>query len=282
MANTKHEDAIMKMGFDYFRNTILKSLGIDYEFVNLGPTELIELTIHSLYMDFTFLTKEGFYIHIEFQTTDKGENDLRRFLAYDAVYSHKTGKNVITYVIYSGGIKSVKTELNMGLFTYRIQPIYLKDRNADEVFEKIRQKQEDGTELTEEDYASLSLTPLMSGNMKIKEKIKEAVILSKKKRGLTAEKTMAMLYTLADKFLDSKDLDEIKEVISMTRLGQMLLDEGMEKGMEKGMKKGMKKGMEQGLLLSKKLLEENRTEDLDKAMKDENYMKKLLEELNIK
>ena len=87
-----------------------------------------------------------------------------------------------------------------------------------------------------------------------------------------------MLYTLADKFLDSKDLDEIKEVISMTRLGQMLLDEGMEKGM----KKGMKKGMEQGLLLSKKLLEENRTEDLDKAMKDENYMKKLLEELNIK
>lgn len=72
--------------------------------------------------------------------------------------------------------------------------------------------------------------------------------------------------------------DEIKEVISMTRLGQMLLDEGMEKGM----KKGMKKGMEQGLLLSKKLLEENRTEDLDKAMKDENYMKKLLEELNIK
>lgn len=278
MANTKHEDAIMKMGFDYFRDTILKSLGIDYEFVNLGPTELIELTIHSLYMDFTFLTKEGFYIHIEFQTTDKGENDLRRFLAYDAVYSHKTGKNVITYVIYSGGIKSVKAELNMGLFTYRIQPIYLKDRNADEVFEKIRQKQEDGTELTEEDYASLSLTPLMSGNMKIKEKIKEAVILSKKKRGLTAEKTMAMLYTLADKFLDSKDLDEIKEVISMTRLGQMLLDEGMEKGM----KKGMKKGMEQGLLLSKKLLEENRTEDLDKAMKDENYMKKLLEELNIK
>ena len=77
-------------------------------------------------------------------------------------------------MIYSGGIKSVKTELNMGLFTYRIQPIYLKDRNADEVFEKIRQKQEDGTELTEEDYASLSLTPLMSGNMKIKEKIKEA------------------------------------------------------------------------------------------------------------
>lgn len=59
----------------------------------------------------------------------------------------------------------------------------------------------------------------------------------------------------------------------MTRLGQMLLDEEWKRN---------EKGMEQGLLLSKKLLEENRTEDLDKAMKDENYMKKLLEELNIK
>ena len=37
-----------------------------------------------------------------------------------------------------------------------------------------------------------------------------------------------MLYTLADKFLDKAELDEIKEVIRMTRLGQMLMDEGME------------------------------------------------------
>ena len=37
-----------------------------------------------------------------------------------------------------------------------------------------------------------------------------------------------MLYTLADKFLDKAELDEIKEVMRMTRLGQMLMDEGME------------------------------------------------------
>ena len=73
MANAKHEDAVMKMGFDYFRNTILKTLGIDYQYEEIGPTELVELTIQSLYMDFTFLTTGGFYIHTEFQTTDKKE-----------------------------------------------------------------------------------------------------------------------------------------------------------------------------------------------------------------
>ena len=45
MANAKHEDAVMKMGFDYFRNTILKTLGIDYQYEEIGPTELVELTI---------------------------------------------------------------------------------------------------------------------------------------------------------------------------------------------------------------------------------------------
>lgn len=169
MANAKHEDAVMKMGFDYFRNTILKTLGIDYQYEEIGPTELVELTIQSLYMDFTFLTTGGFYIHTEFQTTDKKEADLRRFHAYDAVYSNKTGKKVITYVIYSGGITNVKSELDCGLYTYRVQPIYLKDKNADEVFRKLKQKQDNGDVFTEDDYAALSLTPLMSGKMSCKD-----------------------------------------------------------------------------------------------------------------
>ena len=49
-----------------------------------------------------------------------------------------------------------------------------------------------------------------------------------------------MLYTLADKFLDKAELDEIKEVIKMTRLGQMLMDEGMELKETDSIKKLMK------------------------------------------
>ncbi len=243
MANTKHEDAVMKMGFDYFRDTILKTLGIDYQYEDVGPTELVDLAIHSLYMDFTFLTTGGFYIHTEFQTTDKKEADLRRFHAYDAVYSNKTGKQVITYVIYSGGITNVKSELDCGLYTYRVQPIYLKDKNADEVFQKLKQKQDNGDAFTEGDYATLSLTPLMSGTMSRKDMFKEAISLAKPNIELSAEKATAMLYTLADKFLDKAELDEIKEVMRMTRLGQMLMDEGIEKGVELTQTEDIKKLM---------------------------------------
>ena len=72
---------------------------------------------------------------------------------------------------------------------------------------------------------------------------KEAICLAKPNIELNAEKTTAMLYTLADKFLDRTELDEIKEVIRMTRLGQMLMDEGMEQGIELNQTDSIKKLM---------------------------------------
>lgn len=234
MKNNKQEDAIMKMGFEFFRDTILKTLGIPYEFVSTGFTELVDLNIQTLYMDFTFLTTEDFYIHLEFQTIDKGISDLQRFHAYDAVYSHKTGKKVITYVIYSDGIKKTRAELDCGLYTYRVNPIYLQDKNADFVFRRLKEKQKNGEFLSEADFSNLCLTPLMSGNMSKKETIKEAMLLARQSSSAAAEKTTAMLYALADKFLDNEELEEIKEVVRMTRLGQMLLDEGMQYGKDAG------------------------------------------------
>ena len=117
-----------------------------------------------------------------------------------------------------------------------MQPIYLKDKNADEVFRKLKQKQDNGEAFTEDDYAALSLTPLMSGKMSRKDMFKEAIRLAKPNIELSAEKT-------ADKFLDRAELDEIKEVIRMTRLGQMLMDEGMEKGIELNQTDSIKKLM---------------------------------------
>ncbi|MFR8314224.1 MAG: hypothetical protein ACLVBP_18835 [Ruminococcus sp.] len=105
MQNSKHEDAFMKMGVEYFREHILKLLGINYSYEEIGPTELVALTINELYMDFTFkTTEEDLYIHIEFQTTNKSEKkDLKRFHSYEALFSHNMDAKVITYVIYTGG-----------------------------------------------------------------------------------------------------------------------------------------------------------------------------------
>ena len=89
-------------------------------------------------------------------------------------------------------------------------------------------------------YLSSMANMGLGNNVNALNDIKEAIRLAKPNIELSAEKTTAMLYTLADKFLDKAELDEIKEVIRMTRLGQMLMDEGMELKETDSIKKLMK------------------------------------------
>lgn len=109
--------------------------------------------------------------------------------------------------------------------------------------------------------------------LSFRQKIKEAILFAKQGDTDAAEKTIAILYTLADKFLKGIDLQEIREVVLMTRLGQMIYDDGLEKGMEKG--------MDRMAVLTTRLLNENRLDDLKKAAVDKKYCEQLLKEYGI-
>lgn len=98
-------------------------------------------------------------------------------------------------------------------------------------------------------------------------------MLAKTSNSATAQKSMAILYTLADKFLDNCDLEEIKEVTAMTRLGQMLYDDGFKSGSESGSERMTK--------LTRILLEENRLEDLKKVTEDKEFREELMKKYNI-
>ena len=176
-------------------------------------------------------------------------------------------------MIYSGGITDAQTELDCGFHTYRVKSIYLTDYDADRVFQGLKEKLDRKEKLNDEDFAGLALAPLMSGKRSRKEKIKEAILYAKQGGTETAEKTIAILYTLADKFLKGMELQEIKEVVAMTRLGQMIYDDGVEKGMEQG--------MDRMAVLTARLLKEKRLDDLQRATEDKAYCEQLLKEYGI-
>ncbi|HAX72518.1 MAG TPA: hypothetical protein DCY20_03210, partial [Firmicutes bacterium] len=70
----KHEDKAMKLIAQNLGAAVVEFLNINKKIKEVGPTEL---TIASMEMDFTYLMEDGTYLHIEFQTTDKGVHDLR-------------------------------------------------------------------------------------------------------------------------------------------------------------------------------------------------------------
>lgn len=67
----------------------------------------------------------------------------------------------------------------------------------------------------------------------------------------------------------------------MTRIGQMIFDDGVVRGLEEGRKEGQAEGQKRMSLLTAKLLKENRLDDLKKITEDEEFMEQLMKEFGI-
>ena len=53
-------------------------------------------------------------------------------------------------------------------------------------------------------------------------------------------KMQAVLYALAVKFLNDTELNSVKEAINMTKLGQMLVEDGIERGIRQEREEGIR------------------------------------------
>ncbi|MCC8150400.1 MAG: hypothetical protein LIO96_02800 [Lachnospiraceae bacterium] len=238
----------MKVMMQFFADELLPYLGIPGKVVHSAPTETVQLELHKSYEDFNLVMEDGSWKHFEFQSTNGGKEDLRRFRAYEANLSYQHGVPVTTYVLFSGGIRNPMTLFTEGANTYRVCPIIMQDKSADCVIRELREKMEAGETLAKEDLVPLTLVPLMDGAMAQKDRILESFAIIREARKDFADqgcidKLEAVIYTMAEKFLENLDMEDVRKGVAMTRLGQMLIEEGLEKGLEKGREEGREESL---------------------------------------
>ena len=246
----QHEDAALKTSMQFFAEELLPLFGITQKAVGIAPTELVHLDLKKLYQDFNVVMEDRSWSHFEFQSKDGGIKDLKRFRTYEALTSYQYDVVVVTYVLYSGQVKNPVTEFTEGCNTYRVIPIIMQGYDADTILGELEQKVESGEPVTKNDLVPLNLCLLMGGEMPQKERVLKAYSITQNVQSEDKEvvqKIESVLYAMADKFLEPAELQEIVEAISMTRLGQMLVDKGMQEGMKEGIKEGIKEGMKEGM-----------------------------------
>ncbi len=178
----------------------------------------------------------------------------------------------------------IHLELKEGVNTYRIIPIIMRDKNADEVIVELQEKVDRGKPVTRKDMIPLVLCLLMDGKTSQKERVSSAFRITRDAAGISVEDIMkieAVVYVMADKFLDSEEMEEIKEGIRMTRLGQMLVDMGRDEGRTEGRNEGRTEGIEKVNRLSSLLIQEKRYDDLERSTRDREYQQLLFEEFSI-
>ncbi|NFO05574.1 hypothetical protein FDB23_16165 [Clostridium botulinum] len=241
MRSTNYEDMIMKRAMDIFAEDGLKFFGIDKKVKDTGSTEIVVLEIKNMFMDYTFLMEDDTYIHFEFQTTNKGVTDLRRFRTYESLLNMQTGKDVVTYVVYSGDIKNPLSGYESGINSYRVNAISMANKDGDKIFNDIIDKMKSGEELSKQDIIALTFTPIMGGKLSKGDKIVNAIRVVKDIDKDYRYDVESILYAFANKFLSGKDLEKVREEIKMTELGKSLIEEGMEKGKSEGIIEGENK-----------------------------------------
>lgn len=273
---SQHEDAVLKTMMQFFADELLPYLGVRGKVISIAPTESVHLEVKKMFQDFNLVMEDKTWKHFEFQSTNEGVKGLKRFRVYESVASYQHNVSVTTYVLYSGKIKRPVTEFSEGINTYRVIPIIMRNKNADKLIKRLLRKKTFGEPITREELVQLVLCPLMGGKMSQKERIKAAYEITREAIGVNPEeirKIEAVIYAMADKFLESMDLEEIKEEMCMTRLGQMLVNEGREQGREQGESRVNS--------LNLKLLQDKRYDDLERAANDKEYQRKLFAEFNL-
>ena len=156
----------------------------------------------------------------------------------------------------------------------------MRDRNADRLIADIQHKIEEGELLTRKDLVPLALCLLMGGTMSLKDRVRAAFDITGKAEGINTEdiaKIEAMVFIMADKFLDRIEMEEIREGLRMTRLGEMLV----ELGKEEGLTAGRGEGIDRVNCLNNRLIREKRYADLERATKDKAFQRQLFEEYSI-
>lgn len=240
------EDKVMKTAAQYFGKDLLPYLGVKGKVLRAAPTEHIHLEARRLEEDFNFVMEDGSYKHLEFESDQINDEDLRRFREYEAYLGMVCNAQVSTVVICTANVKKRKTELINGDNVYKVQVICLKDRDGDKIIRLLEKRKAKGKSLGEKRLIPLLLTPLMSGDSSVEERISRGLdLLRCEEAGIdkkTRRKMETILYALAVKLLNGNALEYVKERFGMTLLGEMLYSDGEKEGIQKGMHEGIQKG----------------------------------------
>ena len=246
------KDIIQKHASNIFRNVTLEFYGIESaKIVELINVELPVVKVTDSSMDFVFLLEDDTYLHLEFETGNKS-NSWLRIASYDLRLYERDGRKVVTVIIYSADVKNVPASLNMGSLVYAPTVVMMADFDGNAIHAGLEAKLNAGQALTDIDMLNLVFLPLMRSTVPKKELAKKSIELAQtipdnRKREACIASTIAFM----EKYLDEDDIHSIMEVLKMSKVIAIAIEEGRIEGRVEGETKGRIEGEIKGKIEGK-------------------------------
>ncbi|MCI9635071.1 MAG: hypothetical protein HFG77_01540 [Hungatella sp.] len=228
------------------KSLTLFGLGTDLKVVDVRPTNIPIVQAGELRMDNLFELEDGNVAILDYESEYKKANFTKygRYIMEVIDRYLKEGKepDIHMMVLYTADIESSKTVLTRTSCSIQVEASYLSGVSSEEWMEQVR-KSIDENSITDEVLTRLVILPLTyKGEEKKQEAIKVCVNLARRIPDKTQESfALAGILSFTDKVITNETRQYIKEVIGMTQVGKMLMDEGRQEGRREGRQEAVRK-----------------------------------------
>jgi len=224
---SKHsKDIIQKYASGLFKDTTLEFFGLKTAKIKeLINVELPVVEVGENSIDFVFLLEDETYLHFEFQTT-YNKSDLIRFAGYDLRLFVRDGHQINTVVIYTADVKEVPDGFSIGSLSYNPAKVMMYDYNGNAIYKELEAKIQQEQDLTDADILNLIFLPLMRNTISKEELAVKSIELARRVQDVTKQNAcIAAAFAFANRYLDKNGVNKLLEVLRMTDLVTMLLED---------------------------------------------------------
>ena len=244
----QNKDIVSKLFGDQMKGKSLSlfGLGTDLKVVDARPTNIPLVQARELRMDNLFELEDGSVAILDYESEYR-EANFTKYGHYimDVINRYlKEGKepDIHMMVLYTADIEKSKTTLTRTACSIQVEASYLLGVPSEEWLKQIRRSVEENV-ITDEVLMHLVILPLTyKGKEKKQEAIKECVELARRIPDKGQETfALAGILSFTDKVISEETRQYIKEVVGMTQVGKMLMDEGRREGRREGRQEAVKK-----------------------------------------
>ncbi len=244
----QNKDIVSKLFGSQMRGKALALFGLksDLKVVDVKPTNIPIVQARELRMDNLFELEDGSIAILDYESEYKKENFAKYGRYTMDVFERylREGKepDIHMMVLYTADIEKSETVLRRTAFTIEAEVSYLVEVPSEEWLADAKRKIDENT-ITDEVLMHLVILPLTyKGEEKKQQAIKECVNLAKQILDKEQETfVLAGILAFTDKVINEKTKNYIKEVLGMTQVGKMLIDEGRQEGIQEGRQEIAKK-----------------------------------------
>lgn len=245
----QNKDIVSKVFGDQMKGKSLSLLGLgtNLKVVDVRPTNIPIVQARELRMDNLFELEDGSVGILDYESEYKKTNFTKygRYIM-DVIDRYlKEGKepDIHMMVLYTADIEKSPTILTRTACSIQVEASYLAGVCSEEWMEEVKRGIDENA-VTDEVLMHLVILPLTyKGEEKKQEAIKACVNLARRIPDKAQENfALAGILSFTDKVITDETRQYIKEVIGMTQVGKMLMDEADTNRAKKTARNMLKRG----------------------------------------